>query len=110
MYSLFGMTNRKIGALLFLETLIVGIVALIIGIGLGIFSSKLVAMVLLNITLTHFVGDITFSSVPRAIWLTVIPFIIVFVLWPIRLRVIKRFELIDLFKGSKMPETNFKAQ
>lgn len=110
MYSLFGMTNRKIGALLFLETLIVGIVALIIGIGLGIFSSKLVAMVLLNITLTHFVGDITFSSVPRAIWLTVIPFIIVFCLMGLSgLRVIKRFELIDLFKGSKMPETNFKG-
>lgn len=109
-YSLFGMTNRKIGLLLFIETLMVGMVAIVIGLGLGIFSSKLVAMVLLNITLTHFVGDITFSIVPTAIRLTVIPFILVFCLMGLSgLREIKRFELVDLFKGGKVPETNFQG-
>jgi len=37
-YALFGMTNGKIGKLLFLETMIVGFTALIIGIGVGVFS------------------------------------------------------------------------
>ena len=34
---LFGMTNRKIGRLLFMETMIVGLTALALGIGIGIF-------------------------------------------------------------------------
>jgi putative ABC transport system permease protein len=51
-YSLFGMTNRKIGRLLFMETMIVGLTALALGIGIGIFFSKLIAMVLLDISLT----------------------------------------------------------
>lgn len=37
MYSLFGMTNGKIGKLLFLEIMLVGLAALVGGIAAGIF-------------------------------------------------------------------------
>lgn len=109
-YSLFGMTNRKIGWLLFVETMIVGSAALVVGLAVGIFASKLIAMILLNLTLTHFVGDVEFSTAPKVVYLTVVPFLLVFGVIGLTGRwVIGRFELIDLFKANKMPETRFKG-
>ncbi len=104
-YALFGMTNRNIGKLLFLETMIVGFAALIIGIGLGIFFSKLVAMILLDISLASFTGDIAFTIDPKAIYLTIIIFISIFgVMGLSGLQVINKFQLVDLFKADKVSE------
>lgn len=104
------MTNRKIGWLLFVETMIVGSAALVVGLAVGIFASKLIAMILLNLTLTHFVGDVEFSTAPKVVYLTVVPFLLVFGVIGLTGRwVIGRFELIDLFKANKMPETRFKG-
>jgi putative ABC transport system permease protein len=77
-YSLFGMTNRKIGRLLFMETMIVGLTALALGIGIGIFFSKLIAMILLDISLVSFTGDIEFSIAFKAIYITGIIFLAIF--------------------------------
>ena len=100
LYSLFGMTNRKVSKLIFLETMLVGLAALVVGILAGIFFSKLIAMILLNVTLVDFVGDITFSIHPRSIYLTILPFLGVFGLMGLSgLRVISKFELVELFKG-----------
>lgn len=100
------MTNRKIGLLLFIETMIIGSAALVAGLGLGMFTSKLTAMVLLNLTLAHFVGDVKFVIAPEAIYLTIIPFLLVFgVMGLSGRRVIGKFELIDLFKAHKTLET-----
>jgi putative ABC transport system permease protein len=104
-YALFGMTNRNIGKLLFLETMIVGFAALIIGIGVGIFFSKLVAMILLNISLASFTGDIAFTIDPKAIYLTIIIFISIFGAMGLSgLQVINKFQLVDLFKADKVSE------
>ena len=46
--------------------MIVGFVALVIGIGVGIFLSKLTAMILLDISLASFTGDIEFTIAPKA--------------------------------------------
>ena len=40
-YALFGMRNRRIGMLLFMETIAVGIAALVIGIAAGVFFQNL---------------------------------------------------------------------
>ena len=104
-YALFGMTNGKIGKLLFLETIIVGFAALVIGIGVGIFFSKLLAMILLDISLASFTGNITFSIDPKAIYITAILFISIFSVMGLSgLRVINKFELVDLFKADKVSE------
>ncbi|AOY77926.1 FtsX-like permease family protein [Clostridium formicaceticum] len=104
-YALFGMTNSKIGKLLFLETMMVGVTALAIGIGVGIFFSKLTAMVLLDISLAAFTGNIVFSLDLKAIYITVILFLTIFSLMGLSgLRVIGKFELVDLFKGEKASE------
>ena len=104
-YSLFGMTNARIGKLLFIETLIVGVTALIVGIGIGIFFSKLTAMVLLDISLATFTGNIKFTIAPRAAYITTIAFMSIFSLMGLSgLRVINKFELVDLFKAHKVSE------
>lgn len=106
-YSLFGMTNRKIGRLLFMETMIVGLTALALGIGIGIFFSKLIAMILLDISLASFTGDIEFSIAFKAIYITGIIFLAIFCVMGLSgLRVINKFELVDLFKADKVSEGN----
>lgn len=109
-YSLFGMTNGKIGKLLFLETMIVGITSLIIGIGVGIFFSKLMAMILLDISLASFTGSIEFTISMRAAYITAIIFLTIFCLMGLSgLRVINKFELIDLFKAHRVSEGRSKG-
>lgn len=104
-YSLFGMTNGRIGKLIFLETMFVGLTSLIVGIGFGIFFSKLIAMVLLDITMASFTGIITFTIELKAIYLTSIIFMSIFSLMGLSgLWVINRFELVDLFKADKASE------
>lgn len=104
-YSLFGMTNGMIGRLLFLETMLVGMAALSIGIAVGVFFSKLMAMLLLKLTLTGFVGDVAFSIGLRPIMITDMVFISVFCLMGLSgFMVVSRFELVDLFKAEKMTE------
>ena len=109
-YSLFGMTNSKIGKLLFMETMIVGVVALVIGIGVGIFLSKLTAMILLDISLASFTGDIEFTIAPKAVYITTFIFTVIFGIMGLSgLRVINKFELVDLFKADKVSEGNSKG-
>ncbi len=106
LYSLFGMNNKKIGQLIFLETLLVGSAALILGVLAGIFFSKLIAMILLKIALVDFVGEIKFSFSPHVVLLTVLPFLFVFGLMGLSgFRVIRKFQLVDLFKSQKVSET-----
>ena len=90
--------------------MLVGLAALVVGILAGIFFSKLIAMILLNVTLVDFVGDITFSIHPRSIYLTILPFLGVFGLMGLSgLRVISKFELVELFKGEKVSEGKSKG-
>ncbi len=104
-YSLFGMTNWMIGKLLFIETMLVGIAALSIGIAVGIFFSKLMAMFLLKLSLANFVGDISFSIGLSSIVITDLIFLSIFCIMGLSgLRVISSFELVDLFKAEKMAE------
>lgn len=109
-YSLFGMTNGMIGKLLFIETMIVGIATLAIGISVGIFFSKLMAMFLLELSLANFVGDISFSIEFSSIYITDLIFLSIFCVMGLSgLRVINKFELVDLFKADKVSEGRTKG-
>ena len=110
MYSLFGMTNSKIGKLLFVETLMVGMSALVVGVVLGIFFSKLTAMVMLNMTIPDYAGSVAFSVSIVSVAITALIFIIFFCILGLSgLRVVNKFELVDLFKGDKVSEGNPKG-
>lgn len=109
-YSLFGMTNGRIGKLLFLETMIVGTTALIIGILVGMFFSKLIAMILLDISFASFTGDIKFTIAPKAAYITAAIFMSIFCVMGLSgLIVINKFELVDLFKAHKVSEGKSKG-
>lgn len=109
-YSLFGMTNGRIGKLLFLETIIVGSATLMIGISIGIFFSKLVAMFLLDLSLSNFIGDISFAIDIKAIYITILIFLLIFCIIGLSgLRIINKFELLDLFKADKLPEGKYRG-
>ena len=104
-YALFGMSNGRIGRLLFLEIMIVGIAALAVGIILGQFFSKLMAMFLLNISLASYKGDVAFTVSWSAAYMTAIIFLTIFGLMGLSgFRVINKFELVDLFKAHKVSE------
>lgn len=109
-YALFGMTNGKIGKLLFLETFIVGIATLVVGIGVGIFFSKLTAMILLDISLSAYTGPISFTIDLQSVLITVIVFLLIFAVMGLSgLRVINKFQLVDLFKANKVSEGKSKG-
>ncbi len=109
-YALFGMENGKIGRLLFMETMIVGIAALLVGITSGIFFSKLTAMILLDITMASYTGYISFFIDFPAIYITAMTFLIIFAVMGLAgFRVISKFELADLFIADKMSEGRSKG-
>lgn len=103
-YALFGMENKKIGQLLFFETTIIGCAALIIGIALGIFFSKLISMILLKMVLADYT-DITFKIELKALIVTVALYFSLFILMGLSgYRTINKFQLVDLFKGDRVSE------
>ncbi len=109
-YALFGMTNFRIGKLLFLETMMAGTATLAAGIGAGVFFSKLMAMFLLDLSLSNYTGDVSFTIDLKSIILTIFTFLIIFCLMGLSgLRVIHRFELVDLFKADKLSEGKFQG-
>lgn len=104
-YALFGMSNGRIGLLIYIETMIVGFVSMVVAIGAGIFFSKLVTMFLVKLATVNYDGSFLFSVVPQAIVKTVVIFFIIFSLMGLSgLWVISRFQLVDLFKASKVSE------
>ena len=109
-YALFGMPNGKIGRLLFLETLMIGTAALIAGILIGVFFSKLITMILLKMIMSAYSGDISFALEPAAMIATVIIYLGIFSMMGLSgLRTINKFPLVDLFKGGKVSEGNSKG-
>ena len=104
-YALFGMTNGRIGLLMLLEVMLLGTIALVIGILLSVFFSKLMVMVLLKLSLSNISGNVVFAFEPVAIVQTLIIYYVIFTLMGLTgFRVISRFQLVDLFKGDQVSE------
>lgn len=103
-YALFGMDNKRIGMLLFFETMIIGVAALIIGIGLGVFFSKLMEMILLRMVLADYT-DVQFNLDINALLITVSTYLGIFCMMGLSgFRTINKFQLVDLFKGDRVSE------
>ncbi|CAM2921743.1 ABC transporter permease [Hathewaya histolytica] len=109
LYSLLGIEKKSIGRLLFYETLLIGLVSIVIGIFIGAILSKIFIVLLLKVT--GFTVPIKFGIEVRAITNTFITFIIIFLLVSIQgRRIIYKYDLIDLFKaeskGEKEPKVS----
>ncbi|MGP4081519.1 FtsX-like permease family protein [Pseudalkalibacillus sp. R45] len=110
LYSMLGLRKQTIGRMLFYENLMLGLLALVIGIILGTFLSKLFSMILIR--LMGSTVEIDFSISLPAILQTCMVFIVLILFTSIQgYRLIYRFKLIELFhaekKGEQAPESSF---
>ncbi len=109
LYSLLGVRKKQIGRMLFYENFIMGLIALVIGIILGLFLSKVFVIILMKVMGFKAIGSLAISS--QAIVNTVIVFILITAITSIHgYRLIYRFKLIELFKaeqeGEKEPKSS----
>jgi len=103
LYSLLGLRKKTIGKILFYENLLLGVIALAIGIVLGALFSKLFTMILLR--LLDSAIDISFSISIEAIINTTIVFALLVLFTSFQsYRLIYRFQLIELFQAEKKGE------
>ncbi|WP_410993439.1 FtsX-like permease family protein [Bacillus cereus] len=104
LYSLLGITKKQIGIMLFCETLIMGSVALIVGILIGSISFKLFLELLMSLMKLNV--KITFELSIKAIIDTIIVFltILLYTAWK-NSRLIYRFPLIGMFKADHKGES-----
>lgn len=76
-YIFMGLTNQRIGKLYMLETLMIGLVSLIMGIGFGILVSQLFTMIL--ITISDIEVQLTFQvSLSAVLWSCILYLIVYF--------------------------------
>ncbi|MBE5107116.1 ABC transporter permease [Bacillus thuringiensis] len=107
LYSLLGITKKQIGTMLFCETIIMGSVALVIGVLIGSWSSKF-ALELLT-SLMELKVPVYFEFSIKALIDTSVVFlaILLYTAWK-NSRVIYQFSLIEMFqadhKGESMPK------
>ncbi|WP_346818124.1 FtsX-like permease family protein [Bacillus paramobilis] len=104
LYSLLGITKKQIGTMLFCETLIMGGLALIIGILIGSISFKLFLELLMS--LMKFNVPITFELSIKAIIDTIIVFlsILLYTAWK-NSRLIYQLPLIEMFQANHKRES-----
>ena len=92
-YLTLGMSKRKISMILFLETLLIGIISLVVGLGVGIILSQLMSLVVANMfeaDLTKFAFVFSKSSCIKTIIFNTYS--------------VSKCKLIDLLNGSKKGE------
>lgn len=108
LYSLLGVKRKQIGSMLFYENMVLGLLALFIGVILGSILCKLFIMILIN-----FMGifeSISFSINSKALLNTVLVFFILFLVTSIHgYRIIYKYKLVELFKADKVKEKEPKA-
>lgn len=107
LYALLGIENKEIGFLLFFETLMIGVVALAIGIITGIVFSKFMLMILIKLITLDL--NISFAVSFKGVFDTFILFILIFLAIAYQSNtIIYKFKLIELFKASSMSEKSKK--
>lgn len=103
-YQMLGMGRRSVSLLLMLETLIVGVLALVIGLVIGVFASQGMSVLtasLFEVKLTQYV--FTFS--PDALVKTVLCFGVIFLIVILfNFIAVSRVKLIDLIHGARQNE------
>lgn len=109
LYAILGLRKKTIAKMLFYENLMMGVIALIIGVILGTLLAKLFTMILIKLMGSTAVVDFGISAM--AILQTIIVFKIIILFTSIQgYRLIYRFKLIELFnaekKGEHIPKTS----
>lgn len=103
-YLTLGMSKRKISTLLLIETLLIGVISLCVGLLLGIVVSQLTSILVANlfeVNMTKFVFNFSSSSFIKTIIYFGIIYFIVMIFNTIN---VNKYKLIDLLHSSKKSE------
>lgn len=103
-YLTLGMSKRKISLILFFETLFIGIISLVVGLGIGIILSQLMSLLVANMfeaNLTKFAFVFSSSSCIKTIIYFGIMYLFVMIF---NTYSVSKCKLIDLLNGSKKSE------
>ena len=107
LYSLVGGTKKEIGKMLFYENMSLGILALVIGIGLGQLFSTFFSMIVLKVMGISIV--VQFSIQPAAIIQTALVFLFIMSITSFQGYLITyRFKLIELFQAKQKVQQQWK--
>ena len=103
-YLTLGMSKRKISLILFFETLLIGLISLVIGLGLGVVLSQLMSVLVANMfeaDMTKFQFVFSQSACLKTLFYFGIMYLIVIIFNTI---IINKYKLIDLLSASKKSE------
>ena len=103
-YLTLGMSKRKISMILFFETLFIGIISLLVGLGIGIILSQLMSLVVANMfeaNLTKFAFVFSKASCIKTIIYFGIMYLLVMIF---NTYSVSKCKLIDLLNGAKKSE------
>lgn len=103
-YLTLGMSKRKISLILFFETLFIGIISLVVGLGIGVILSQLMSLVVANMfeaNLTKFAFVFSSSSCIKTIIYFGIMYLFVMIF---NTYSVSKCKLIDLLNGAKTSE------
>ena len=103
-YLTLGMSKRKISLILFFETLLIGLISLIIGLGLGVVLSQLMSILVANMfeaDMTKFQFVFSQSACLKTLIYFGIMYLIVIIFNTI---IINKYKLIDLLSSAKKSE------
>lgn len=104
LYMMLGMGKWKISAILLFETIGIGILSLIVGLGIGVIASQLTSALVANMFETD-MEKFTFVYSAEAMWKTVLYFVLMYIPAVLFNAVmIGRCKLIDLFQASRRNE------
>ncbi|MCC0652044.1 ABC transporter permease [Clostridioides sp. ES-S-0005-03] len=101
-----GMSNKQLKRLILIENLIIGLLAIMLGILLGLSISKLFLLYLGKI----FYMNLTESYFPiKAILMTIISFMLLFLITgPLSLKLLNKNNIFELLVGTKKPKKDIK--
>lgn len=103
-YLTLGMSKRKISLILFFETLLIGLISLVVGLGLGVVLSQLMSVLVANMfeaDMTKFQFVFSQSAALKTLFYFGIMYLIVIIFNTI---IINKYKLIDLLSASKKSE------
>ncbi len=104
LYMLLGMGRKKVSRILILETGLVGLMSLGIGLFLGIFFSQFLSIIIGKLFDLELSGY-RFSVSPEAIVKTIVNFILIFLaVLVFNASMVSRYKLIDLLNAEKQQE------
>ncbi len=103
LYQLIGLTKRTVSRLLIIENVLLGIGALVVGIGVGVLVSRLFLLLLMKLVGFEGFVALTFSGI--AVLQTAIVFIVLITLTSLQmLVVVRRNSLLSLFNADQAGE------